>query len=29
LDAAEKAKFDASALAVRNMNASLSDLNLI
>ena len=29
LGAAEKAKFDASALAVRNMNASLSDLNLI
>ena len=29
LDAAEKAKFDASALAVRNMNASLSNLNLI
>ena len=29
LDAAEKAKFDASALVVRNMNASLSNLNLI
>ena len=29
LEAAEKAKFDASALAVRNMNASLRDLNLI
>ena len=29
LEAVEKAKFDASALAVRNMNASLRDLNLI
>ena len=29
LDSDEKAKFDASALAVRNMNAALRDLNLI
>jgi len=29
LDSAEKVKFDVSALAVRNMNAALRDLNLI
>jgi len=29
LDSAEKVKFDASAFAVRNMNAALRDLNLI